>query len=72
MELVGRCDHVLHDVSIQPAIILSTPDHIEGALPLIPTPRTGIKIHGNYLDTRIRNTSDELAEYPEQLFISAT
>lgn len=54
----------LNDVGIQPTV-LSTPDHIEGALPLIHTPCTIVKVHGDYLDTRIRNTPDELAAYPE-------
>ena len=55
----------LHDVGIQPTV-LSTPDQLEGALPLIHTACTIIKIHGDYLDTRIRNTPEELAAYPEQ------
>jgi SIR2-like domain len=55
----------LHEVGIQPTV-LSTPDQIDGALPLIHTPCTIIKIHGDYLDTRIRNTPEELADYPEQ------
>lgn len=53
----------LQDVGVQPTV-LSTPDHIEGALPLIHTPCTIIKIHGDYLDTRILNTPEELADYP--------
>ncbi|MGE0672761.1 MAG: UvrD-helicase domain-containing protein [Methylibium sp.] len=48
--------------------VLSTPDHIEGALPLIHTPCTIVKVHGDYLDTRIRNTPDELATYPEAFY----
>lgn len=55
----------LHDVGIQPTV-LSSPDHIDGAMPLIHTSCTVIKIHGDYLDTRIRNTPDELAVYPDQ------
>ncbi|WJV25801.1 MULTISPECIES: SIR2 family protein [Pseudomonas] len=55
----------LHDVGIQPTV-LSTTDQIEGALPLIHTTCTIIKIHGDYLDTRIRNTPEELALYPEE------
>lgn len=54
----------LSDVGIQ-ATVLSTPDHINGALPLVHTPCTIVKIHGDYLDTRIRNTPQELAEYPD-------
>jgi hypothetical protein len=55
----------LQDVGIAPTV-LSSPDHIAGALPLIHTPCTLIKIHGDYLDTRIRNTPDELSSYPEE------
>lgn len=54
----------LQDVGIQPTV-LSTPDQIDGALPLIHTPCTIVKIHGDYLDTRIRNTPQELATYPD-------
>lgn len=55
----------LQDVGIAPTV-LSSPDHIAGALPLIHTPCTLIKIHGDYLDTRIRNTPNELSSYPEE------
>ncbi len=54
----------LNDVGIQ-STVLSSPDHIVGALPLIHTQCTIIKIHGDYLDTRIRNTPTELADYPK-------
>ncbi len=54
----------LLDVGIQP-VVLSTTDQIEGAMPLIHTSCTIIKIHGDYLDTRIKNTPEELANYPE-------
>lgn len=55
----------LQDLGIQPTV-LSTPDHIDGAMPLIHTACTIIKIHGDYLDTRIKNTPEELSSYPEQ------
>lgn len=55
----------LQDVGIVPTVLSST-DHIAGALPLVHTACTLIKIHGDYLDTRIRNTAQELAEYPEE------
>lgn len=54
----------LQDVGIQ-ATVLSSPDQIDGALPLVHTPCTVVKIHGDYLDTRIRNTPEELATYPD-------
>nr|WP_315481922.1 SIR2 family protein [uncultured Undibacterium sp.] len=55
----------LQDVGINPTV-LSSPDHIKGALPLVHNACTIIKIHGDYLDTRIRNTSAELADYPKE------
>lgn len=55
----------LQDIGIVPTVLSST-DHIAGALPLVHTGCTLIKIHGDYLDTRIRNTASELAEYPEE------
>ena len=45
--------------------VLSSPDQVEGALPLIHTRCCVFKVHGDYLDTRIRNTSRELENYPE-------
>ncbi len=55
----------LQEAGIVPTV-LSSPDHIAGALPLIHTPCTLIKIHGDYLDTRIRNTPEELSAYPDE------
>jgi len=55
----------LADVGIIPTV-LSSPDQVHGALPLIHTRCCLFKVHGDYLDTRIRNTPDELADYPEE------
>lgn len=52
----------LADVGITPTV-LSTSDEIHGALPLIHTDCTIVKVHGDYLDTRIKNTPDELSTY---------
>ena len=46
--------------------VLSTPDQVVGALPLIHTDCCVFKVHGDYLDTRTRNTPPELAEYPPE------
>ena len=56
----------LQEVGVQPAV-LSTVDHIKGAVPLVHAPCTLIKIHGDYLDTRMLNTPDELATYPAEI-----
>lgn len=55
----------LADVSVVPTV-LSTPDQVHGALPLIHTQCCLFKVHGDYLDTRILNTPDELSTYPAE------
>jgi hypothetical protein len=55
-------EKALEEVGVSPTII-STADQIAGALPLTHSGATIIKLHGDYLDTRIRNTDAELAEY---------
>ena len=55
----------LRDEGIVPTI-LSSPDQVKGALPLIHTQCCVFKVHGDYLDTRIRNTPDELDGYPPE------
>ncbi len=55
-------ERTLEAVSITPTVI-STPDAVEGALPLQHTACTIVKVHGDYMDTRIKNTPDELAAY---------
>ena len=55
-------EKALRDVGIEPTV-LSTPDHVQGALPLTHTKCCVIKLHGDYLDTRIRNTATELEAY---------
>ena len=55
----------LRDEEVEPAI-LSSPDKIQGALPLIHTPCCVFKVHGDYLDSRIRNTPAELDKYPPE------
>lgn len=53
----------LADEEVVPTV-LSTSDQIQGALPLIHTRCCVLKVNGDYLDTRIRNTSAELNQYP--------
>lgn len=52
----------LADVGIIPSV-LSTSDQIHGSLPLIHSKCTVVKVHGDYLDTRIKNTPEELTVY---------
>jgi hypothetical protein len=52
----------LEEVGVVPTVI-STPDGAQGALPLTHTKCTILKVHGDYLDTRIKNTPEELSTY---------
>jgi hypothetical protein len=56
----------LSDEGIQPSVV-STIDAIEGALPIVHSPCTVIKVHGDYLDSRLRNTASELEVYEPAL-----
>jgi predicted ATPase len=44
-------------------VVLSTPDSLEGTLPLGRARCTLVKLNGDYLDTRIKNTPIELDSY---------
>lgn len=52
----------LRDVGIVPSVI-SSPDGLNGTLPLAHNRCTIIKIHGDYKDPRIKNTVTELSGY---------
>ena len=55
----------LFDEGVVPTV-LSSPDQVRGALPLIHTRCCVFKVHGDYLDIRIRNTPAELDQYPPE------
>lgn len=59
-------EKALEEVGIHPTVI-STLDSLKGAMPLIHTNCTIIKVHGDYLDTRIKNTPTELEKYESPL-----
>jgi hypothetical protein len=46
--------------------VVSSPDHIAGMLPLPHVRCLVFKVHGDYLDTRIKNTPKELATYDSE------
>ena len=58
-------ESALEDAGVVPTV-LSTPDQVRGAMPLIHTRCCVFKVHGDYLDTRIRNTPAELERYPRK------
>ncbi|MCK5342366.1 MAG: SIR2 family protein, partial [Candidatus Heimdallarchaeota archaeon] len=59
-------EKALESVNIHPTVI-STEDSAKGAIPLQHSQCTIVKVNGDYLDTRIKNTRDELSEYGEQI-----
>lgn len=61
-------ESALNELGIVPSVIASA-DAVLGTLPLAHNACTIIKVHGDYVDARIKNTSDELATYPSELNI---
>lgn len=59
-------ENALRDEGIEPTVIAAD-DAITGATPLVHAKCTVIKVHGDYLDSRIRNTDAELAAYSPAL-----
>lgn len=59
-------ERALDEAGLTPTIISSS-DQLAGALPLIHSGVTVVKLHGDYLDSRIKNTESELAGYDKVL-----
>lgn len=56
----------LESIGIVPTVI-DSPEKIEGAMPLRHSACTVIKLHGDYLDIRFKNTPSELEQYDDRL-----
>ena len=48
-------------------LILSSPDDVKCALPIAHIEHCIFNVHGDYLETRIRNTPDELKELSQRI-----
>nr|WP_315485346.1 SIR2 family protein [uncultured Undibacterium sp.] len=59
-------EQALQQAGVEPQVIAS-PDQIEGALPLAHAGCFVIKVHGDYLDARLKNTPEELEAYDPRL-----
>ncbi len=59
-------EKALEEVGVTPQVI-SNPDTIQGSLPLVHSACTIVKVHGDYVDTRIKNTVAELEQYHPDL-----
>ena len=59
-------ENALREAGVEPTVIASE-DSISGATPLVHSKCTVIKVHGDYLDARIKNTDAELEDYSPAL-----
>jgi SIR2-like domain len=59
-------ENALRDEGVEPTVIASD-DAVVGATPLVHSKCTVIKLHGDYLDARIKNTDAELSSYAEPI-----
>ena len=56
----------LEEAGIVPDVI-SSDDDLRGAMPYVHSQCVVVKLHGDYRDTRIKNTVEELANYSQEL-----
>ncbi|QGG55055.1 SIR2 family protein [Paenibacillus sp. B01] len=61
-------EKALDEIGVTPTVI-SNSDSLQGAMPYVHSTCTIIKVHGDYLDTRIKNTGPELETYDESMNI---
>lgn len=61
-------ERALEEVGVVPTVA-SSPDHIQGLPPLLQLTCLVLKLHGDYLDSRIKNTPEELARYDKSLIV---
>jgi len=59
-------EKALEDINIASTVI-GTTDAIKGAMPITHTNCTIVKVNGDYLDSRIKNTPNELKKYDPEL-----
>ena len=58
-------EKALEEEGVEP-VVISSDEQVKGMLPLVHTRHCLVKLHGDYLDTRIRNTPSELSAYPAE------
>ena len=59
-------EQALTAVGVNPTVI-SSPDAVKGAMPITHSECTVVKLHGDYLDIRSKNTPDELGKYDKKI-----
>jgi SIR2-like domain len=59
-------ENAIRDLGIEPTVVKSV-DDLRGAVPLVHSKCFILKVHGDYLDTRILNTEAELDHYSSEI-----
>ena len=59
-------ERALLEVGVTPTVI-SNSDNLTGAIPIVHSKCTIVKVHGDYMDTRIKNTISELECYETEM-----
>ena len=59
-------EQAIQDEGTSP-VVISTPDQAEGASPVVHNTCTIVKVNGDYLDPRIKNSEAELASYDPRI-----
>ena len=59
-------ERAIQDEGTSP-VVISTPDQAQGASPLVHNSCTIVKVNGDYLDSRIKNSEEELASYDPRI-----
>lgn len=59
-------ERALLEVGVTPTVI-SNSDNLTGAIPIVHSKCTIVKVHGDYMDTRIKNTISELECYESEM-----
>lgn len=59
-------ERALEEAGVVPTVV-NSPDQAQGLPPLLQLPCLVVKLHGDYLDSRIKNTPEELARYDKKL-----
>ena len=59
-------EKAMEEAGVTP-VVISTPDAVDGAIPLIHSKVTIIKVNGDYLDARLKITENELSKYDKRI-----
>ena len=59
-------ERALSEEGVEP-VVISTPEAAHGASPLSHNRCTVVKVHGDYLDSDVKNTATELASYDQRM-----